>query len=139
MYKWMTTATALGCAAFCLTVSPAFAQLPYAPAPLAHEPHATPAQKQASDQAMQAGLSELKAAAGATQQSTGGQVMQDLQAAEADFSSAMPIYQGHREEAMHATVRAMDVVQKNKKNARARSATELAKAISDAQTALQVN
>jgi hypothetical protein len=139
MNKWITTAAALGCAAFCLTVSPAFAQLPYAPAPLAHEPHATPAQKQTSDQAMQAGLSQLQAAAAAIQQSTGGQVMQDLQAAESAFSSAMPIYHGHREEAMHATVRAMDVVQKNKKNARARAAAEVAKAISDAQTALQTN
>lgn len=134
MNRLTRTAIVLGCSALLLPAAASFAQGP-------HPEHKriTPGEKQASDQAMQAGLSQLQAAAGAIQQGGRTQAMADLQSAESSMTSALPIYHGHREEAMHAADRAMKELQRNGKKAQARSAESVAKAISDADAALRTN
>ena len=103
------------------------------------EHRVTAQQKAASDQAMQAGLADLQAAAGATQGGNASQVGGNLQSAVSAMQSALPIYDGHRERSIHAAGAALKVLGENKKNAVRRVAKHLANAIAEAQAALRVN
>jgi hypothetical protein len=129
--KRLTTLTAvLGCAALILAAVPSFAE--------GNGRHLTPAEKQASDQAMQAGLSDLQSASSALQ-SNPGQAASEIQAAITTMKSAMGIYHGYRDKSIHAAGRTIVILQRNRRNAVSRAETELDKAISDAQAALQTN
>lgn len=130
--KKLTLAAALGCAVCLLAATASFAGPE-------HHGRISPQQKQASDQAIQAGLGQLQAAAAAIQQGNGGGAISDLQAAESALTSALPIYHGHREHAMHAADHAIKELQANRKKSLEHASVSVGKAISEAQAALQSN
>ena len=138
MKRSTPTAIVLGCAALLLTASASFAG---ANGARVHngEHRLSPERKQASDQAMQAGLSQLQAASAAVQQGGGGQAVGDLQSAIGSMNSALSIYKGHREHSIHAADHAVKELQRNGRRSIAHAAESIGKAISEAQLALQTN
>ena len=136
MKRSTPTAVLLGIASLLLTASASFAQYPRV-----HqgEHHLSPERKQASDQAMQAGLSQLQAASAAIQQGGGGQAIGDLQSAIGSMNSALSIYKGHREHAIHAADHAVKELQRGGRRSVGHASESIAKAISEAQLALQTN
>ena len=131
-----TLTVVIGCAALLLTATASFADNPTARLEQGDH-HVSPERKQASDQAMQAGLNSLQAANAAV--GNPGQAIGDLQSAISSFNSALPIYKGHRERAIHESDRAIKELESGRKRAEVRAAENISKAISEAQQALQTN
>jgi hypothetical protein len=138
MKRSTTNVAVLAGAALLISAPTAFAQAPNPPAANGEHQRITPEQKQASDQAMQQGLGQLRAAA-ADLNAGSGQVMGDLQAAISSMTSALPIYRGHRERAIHAATIALQDLQRNGKRSVRRAYGVIGRAIADAQAALQTN
>jgi hypothetical protein len=99
--------------------------------------HYSIAQKQQSDQEMQAGLQQLQAAQGALSSSLSG-ATSDLNTAHSDMESALPIYRGNREKSMHHVERAIAALSNERKNSAERADTLVAHAIQFAQAALAI-
>jgi hypothetical protein len=92
----------------------------------------TAQQKQASDQDMQTGLSQLEAASTALQSGSKATALTDLRQAFASMYSAEPIYHGYREKALILTRKAGLTLDKGGSGA----SSDISEAISDAQTAV---
>jgi len=138
MKRSTSTAIGLACVALLLIASVSFAGTNGRVHNGEHH-RLSPERKQASDQAMQAGLSQLQAASAAVQQGGGGQAIGDLQSAIGSMNSALPIYDGHREHSIHAADHAVKELQHSGRRSLAHAAQSIGKAISEAQLALQTN
>ena len=99
----------------------------------------TAQQKAASDQSMQTGLAALQAASSAIQSGNAGQISSNLQSAVTAMQQALPIYQGHREKAIHAADAALKAMGGKGKREAQHVTTLVGRAIQDAQAALSTN